>query len=184
MTRGLTRAFVAIPMPEDAAARLAALARGCPVGRRVPEENLHLTLSFLGDVSDAGLEDLHDTLQAIRSGPVELSFEGLGVFGDDKPRTLWAGVAAAPGLTELQGRVERAARRAGLAPEARRFVPHVTLVRMKGRREDAEPLARYLGQRVGATVPPVRAVAFSLMASRLRPEGAEYEELARYPMVG
>jgi RNA 2',3'-cyclic 3'-phosphodiesterase len=180
----MTRAFVAIPLPEDAAARLAGLARGCPVGRRVPEDNLHLTLVFLGDVTDAGLEELHDALSAVRSGPVELRFEGLGVFGDDRPRALWAAVAAEPGLMSLQRQAERAARKAGLSPEARRFVPHVTLVRMKGHREDAAPLARFLAGRGGASAPPVRAVAFSLLSSRLRPEGAVYEELARYPMLG
>ena len=180
----MTRSFVAIPMPEDTAARLAVLVRGLTVGRKVPEDNLHLTLSFLGDVPDRGLEDLHDTLSAIRHAPVELGFAGLGVFGDDRPRALWAAVAAAPGLLDLQRQVERAARKAGLAPEARRFVPHVTLVRMKGRREDAEPLARFLAARGGAGAPPFRAFAFSLMASQLRPAGAVYEELARYPLTG
>jgi 2'-5' RNA ligase len=180
----MTRAFVAIPMPEDAAARLAGLVRGLTVGRRVPEENLHLTLTFLGDVADDGLEELHDTLSAIRAAPVELRFAGLGVFGDDRPRALWAAVAGEAPLLGLQKQVDRAARRAGLAPEARRFVPHVTLARMKGRREDAAPLARFLADRGGAAVPPVRAVAISLMASTLRPEGAEYEELARYPLLG
>ena len=180
----MTRAFVAIPMPEDAAARLAALVRGLTVGRRVDEENLHLTLAFLGEVTDEGLEELHETLSGIRGAPVELRFEGLGVFGEDRPRALWAAVAAEPGLRELQRQVERAVRKAGLSPEARRFVPHVTLVRLRGRREDAGPLARFLGERGSGTVPPVRAVAFSLMASRLRPEGAEYEELARYPLIG
>jgi 2'-5' RNA ligase len=181
---GVTRAFVAIPMPEDAAARLAGLTRGLTVGRRVPEENLHLTLAFLGDVTDEGLEELHETLSAIRAAPVELTFCGLGTFGDDRPRALWAAVAAAPELAALQKQVEKASRKAGLAPEARRFVPHVTLVRLKGWREDAAPLARFLADRGGAAVPPVRAVAFSLMSSRLRPEGAVYEELARYPLVG
>jgi RNA 2',3'-cyclic 3'-phosphodiesterase len=180
----VTRAFVAIPMPEDAAARLAGLVRGLPVGRRVPEDNLHLTLAFLGDVTDEGLEELHEALSALRAAPVELRFTGLGTFGDDRPRALWAAVAAEPGLAALQKQVERAARKAGLAPEARRFVPHVTLVRLKGWREDAGPLARFLGERGGATVPPVRAVAYSLMSSRLRPEGAVYEELARYPLMG
>lgn len=180
----MTRAFVAIPMPEDAAARLAGLARGLAVGRRVPEENLHLTLSFLGDVTDEGLGELHDTLSGIRAAPVELRFEGLGLFGEDRPRALWAAVAGDPALLALQKQVERAARKAGLSPEARRFVPHVTLVRMKGRREDAGPLARFLADRGGASAPPLRAVAFSLMSSRLRPEGAEYEELARYPLLG
>src|SRR5512137_2553445 len=154
-------------MPEDAAARLAGLVRGLTVGRRLDEENLHLTLTFLGDVTDEGLEELHDTLSAIRGAPVELRFEGLGVFGQERPRTLWAAVAAEARLVELQRQVERAARKAGLTPDAQRFVPHVTLARLKGRREDAGPLARFLTERGGGTVPPVRAVAFSLMASRL-----------------
>lgn len=180
----MTRAFVAIPMPEDAAARLAGLARGLTVGRRVPEENLHLTLAFLGEVTDEGLEELHETLSGLRAAPVDLRFAGLGTFGDDRPRALWAAVVAEPALATLQKDVERAVRRAGLAPEARRFVPHVTLARLKGRREDAAPLARFLEGRGGASVPPVRAVAFSLMSSRLRPDGAVYEELARYPLLG
>ncbi len=180
----MTRTFIAIPMPEDAAARLANLVRGLSVGRRVPEENLHLTLAFLGDVSDDGLEELHDALSGIRARPVELRFQGLGTFGDDRPRAVWAAVAAEPALLDLQKQVERAARKAGLSPEVRRFVPHVTLVRMKGHREDAAPLARFLEERGAGSPPPVTAVAFSLMSSRLRPEGAVYEELARYPLMG
>lgn len=180
----MTRAFVAIPMPEDAAARLAGLVRGLAVGRRVPEENLHLTLAFLGEVTDAGLEELHEGLSGLRAAPVDLRFDGLGVFGDDRPRALWAAVAPDPALLDLQRQVERAIRKAGLAPEARRFVPHVTLVRLKGRREDAGPLARFLAARGAGSAPPVRAVAFSLMSSWLRPEGAVYEELARYPLMG
>lgn len=180
----MRRTFVAIPMPEDAAARLAGLVRGLTVGRRVDDDNLHLTLTFLGDVTDEGLEELHDTLSAIRGAPVDLRFEGLGVFGEERPRAVWAAVAADARLLELQKQVERAARKAGLSPEARRFVPHVTLARLKGRREDAAPLARFLGERGAGIVPPVRAVAFSLMSSQLRPEGAEYEELARYPLLG
>jgi 2'-5' RNA ligase len=180
----VTRTFVSIPMPEDTAARLANLARGCPVGRRMPEDALHLTLVFLGDLSDGQLEELHEALSSVRSGRVELRFAGLGVFGEDRPRALWAGVEPDPELVALQRAVERAVRKAGLAPEARRFVPHVTLVRMKGRREDAAALSAFLVGRVGVAVPPMRAVAFSLMSSRLRPEGAVHEELARYPMAG
>jgi len=180
----MTRSFVAIPMPEDAAARLANLVRGLPVGRKVREENLHLTLCFLGAVSDDGLEELHDALSSVRSGPVEVRFDGLGVFGEEKPRAVWAAVAPDPALVALQKQVERAARKAGVQPEARRFVPHVTLARLKGHREDAAPLAKFLGAKGAVSAPPVRAVAFSLMSSRLRPEGAVYEELARYPMMG
>ena len=180
----MTRTFVAIPMPEDAAARLANLVRGLSVGRRVPEDNLHLTLAFIGEVSDDGLEELHDALSGVRARPVELRFQGLGTFGDDRPRAVWAAVDADSALVDLQKQVERAARKAGLSPEARRFVPHVTLARLKGHREDAVPLARFLGERGAASPPPVPVVAFSLMSSQLRPEGAIYEELARYPLIG
>ena len=154
------------------------------VGRLVAAENLHLTLAFLGDVSDEGLEELHDALSGIRAQPVDLRFRGLGTFGDDRPRAVWAAVDADPALLDLQKQVERSARKAGLSPEARRFVPHVPLARLKGHREDAVPLARFLGERGAASPPPVRAVAFSLMSSRLRPGGSVYEELARYPMTG
>jgi len=127
---------------------------------------------------------VHEALSSVRSGPVELRFEGLGVFGEARPRAVWAAVAPDPALTALQAAVERAARKAGVPPEARRFVPHVTLARLKGHREDADPLARFMSEKGAGTAPPVRAVAFSLMSSRLRPEGAVYEELARYPMMG
>lgn len=180
----MTRAFVAIPMPEEVAARLSRLARGLPVGRRVREENLHLTLAFLGDVSDDGLEEAHAALAAIRAAPVELRFEGLGVFGESKPRALYAAVAPAPGLVELQQSVVRAVRRAGIAPEARRFVPHVTLARFRGFDSEAVALAAFLTAHGGAGIAPVRVVAFSLMSSRLRPDGAVYEELALYPLIG
>jgi RNA 2',3'-cyclic 3'-phosphodiesterase len=149
----------------------------------VPEENLHLTLAFLGEVTDDGLEELHEALSGLRAAPVELRFAGLGIFGEGRPRALWAAVAAEPGLAALQKGVERAARKAGLAPR-RAASSRMSRSRGSGACGRRRPLAPFLEAPGGATVPPVRAVAFSLMSSRLLPEGAVYEELARYPLMG
>ncbi len=170
----MTRAFVSIPMPEDTAARLAALTRGTRGGRRVPDESLHLTLAFLGDQPDGRLEDVHAALGEIRAAPVEIAFTGPGVFGT--PPVLWIGVAPGERLVALHRAVLAALRRAGVQPEARRFMPHVTLVRFPARGGDAP----FPGDRTWAPVPPFQAAGFSLMASELRPDGARYEELASY----
>ena len=82
----------------------------------------------------------------------------------------------------LQAKLEQAARRAGAEVPARRFVPHVTLARLKGRQEDAAPLAEWLGARGSVSLPPARITSFTLFASHLGPDGPDYEALADYPL--
>jgi 2'-5' RNA ligase len=61
------RAFLALPLPDHATALLERLQQEIPVGRLVPPENLHLTLVFLGERSEAALEELHFALEALRA---------------------------------------------------------------------------------------------------------------------
>lgn len=224
---GELRVFVALPVPEPLAGalgRLAArlgLARGAgpDAGRVAAPEALHVTLAFLGETPDAGLEEAHHALSALRGAPVRLRPAGLGTFGEDPPRSLHLRLVPEPGLMALQSRVERALRGAGLAPRSRRFVPHVTLARWP-RREAAEArleaaLAAALAAGAGAAggvpggvpggeggpagmaatvraagpqadlaLPETTAAHFALIASHLRPGGAEYEPLALYPLTG
>lgn len=179
----MTRSFVAIEMPEPVAEALAHRVSGLRLGRPVPPEAMHLTLAFLGEVSDDGLEELHDALSAIRAPAPDIVFDAFGHFGDPRPRALHAAVRATPALVALQAAVLRAARRAGLAPERRRFVPHVTLARFRGREEDAAPLARFIGTLPRLDLPGFRALDFALIASELHPDGARYEVLAQYPLA-
>jgi 2'-5' RNA ligase len=127
------RLFVAIPMPEDVADKLAGLMGGLDGARWVNPDDLHLTLRFAGEVDGGTAEDLAAALAALRAPAFALRLAGFGHFGSGRRlRALWAAVEPSPALELLQGRVEQAARSAGLAVEGRRFVPHVTLARFGG----------------------------------------------------
>lgn len=178
------RIFVAVDLPDTLLVGLEALQSHLRTGRIVPPGNLHLTLAFLGDVDEQAAETLHEDLAAIPRVPVALRITGLDLFGSaTAPRLVCALVADTPALTDLQRRVAKAARAAGIELERRRFKPHVTLARFgKTARADPQVLARFLAEYGGFTTPELSAPSMGLYASTLRPDGAEYEALALYPL--
>ena len=179
----MTRVFVALSLPEATRASLAAIQAQLNAGRIVDEENLHLTLLFLGDQDDEALGDLHDALTAIASPGLVLRIPGLGSFGGARPRALWAGIAPDPALSALHRAMKGAARRAGLAVEARKFKPHVTIARFGHGFAEDEEFQRFVAAHAGLSLPPFEIRQFSLFASTLRPDGPVYEELAAYPLL-
>ena len=183
----MIRAFVALPLPDDVRQRLNLLQFLLPLPRRVPPENLHLTLAFLGEQPTDLLEDAHHALEAIRAAPFALTLSGVGSFGGAEPRTVFAGVAPAPALEHLQRKVATALRRAGIALEKRRFTPHVTLARLNPERLsslDRMRLSDALAANAGFAAGPFEVASFALYRSHLGGEAAHYEELARYPLHG
>lgn len=172
------RVFVAVDLPEALIEALQALQQGLP-GRLVPAENLHLTLAFLGEVSEARLAALHEGLAELRLVAPVLHVASLDVFGGRRPNLCFASVALNPALEAAHRAVGRVCRAAGVDLRRERLRPHVTLARFGrelGKREE-----RQLAGRLGM-VPPVEAVAahFSLVRSDLGPSGAQYSALARY----
>jgi 2'-5' RNA ligase len=175
------RAFLALPIPENTVAALIAVQGRVPVGRPVPEDNLHLTLAFLGDVGEAVLEALDDVLSATPLPTAHVAFGGLGTFGDMERGLVFAEVLADPGLTALQAKVAQVARMAGAELPRRRFRPHVTLVarqpaahgacaRPAGGRPRPRSTSRLRGGRIG----PLSVDA--------DPDGARHDPLAHYPL--
>ena len=178
------RCFVALGLPSGLRAALADVADELEAGYPVPEENLHLTLAFLGDQPGNVLDDLHDMLGAIRGPLVSLAVDGLGCFGGRSPRTLHAEVRETPELVALQRKAAGAARDAGIALERRRFRPHVTLVRFGARLAPGEAgkLDGFLGVHAGTRFAAVNMGAFGLYASTLTKAGPVYDLLAEYPL--
>jgi RNA 2',3'-cyclic 3'-phosphodiesterase len=132
-------AFLAIDLSEgERHALSAALAEASPghplPGKRPPPENWHITLRFLGDLDDLSLDRLaREVADTIEERPGRAICSGLGAF----PRASRAGVLFAAiidrddRLARLAAQCEVAAREAGLEPDERPFVPHLTLSRVR-----------------------------------------------------
>ncbi|MDE3078669.1 MAG: RNA 2',3'-cyclic phosphodiesterase [Paracoccaceae bacterium] len=179
----MIRAFVAIGLPEAVRAELARLQAVLPLPRRSLPDGFHLTLAFLGDRPEPELDEAHLALSAIRCPAFEMELRGAALFGGDRPRVAYAAVAPAPGLMALHDRVETALRRAGIAIEARRFTPHVTLGRLGGRRDEAARIEAAVAAAAGFRAGPWRVDRFGLWRSDPGPEGRVYAEMVDYPLM-
>jgi 2'-5' RNA ligase len=178
----MIRAFLALDLPETVRAALAVQQFLLPLPRRVDPAAFHLTLVFLGEVAPQALEAAHEAFEGLRIAPFALTLEGLGLFGGDRPRTAWAGVQPCEALMRLQAGADRAARRAGPAPKARRFVPHVTLGRFPPPPlAQAMALERAVAEGAAFRAGPFPVAEMVLYESRLLPQGPRYQPLARYP---
>ena len=153
-----------------------------PYGRPVPEENLHLTLAYLGETPETVLEVLHDLLQATRLPAPHITFGGLGTFAEMERGLVFADVRATPDLTALHAKVAQIARQAGADLPRRRFRPHVTL--MRANRQPKGPARDRLATALGlpCDVPGFTAHRMCLFQSTLTPQGAVHEVMADYPL--
>jgi 2'-5' RNA ligase len=177
----MLRLFAAIAIPEDIGQGLARRQQGLPGARWRPLETLHLTLRFMGEVSEPAADDLDAELSAISGEALTLTLEGVGSFGEGHEiRAVWAGVAENPGLTRLASRCEAAARRAGLAPDKRVWRPHVTLAYLR-RPEPARVAAWIQGHNLLKS-PPFRATSFGLYSSWRGAEASSYRLETSYPL--
>lgn len=176
------RLFAAIPLPEDIADRLLDLETDVRGASWRSAEQLHLTLRFFGEIDEAMARDLDHELGLIVAAPFEIWLAGAGSFGGREPSVLWAGVEAPPALTRLAAACESAARRAGLAPEPRKFKPHVTLAYCRGTTD--EDAARFQ-QDAGAFRTDLFWVDhFCMYSSHQTRGGNQYVEQAVYPLTG
>lgn len=182
------RLFVALEIPAAVRENLAALLKSfraiSPQPRWVRAENLHVTLKFIGEMPETKLEATRNVLAAVRSDQaVTLNFRELGFFPNEKhPRVFWVGMEASTNLKGLAGDIEVALEKLGIAREKRPFSPHLTLARLptpgmpeKLRAAIQENAARDFGS--------LRTHEFHLIESKLKPSGAEYTTLARFPFA-
>jgi len=172
------RLFVAIRPPQEVRDLLVDAMDDSPALRWVGEEQLHLTLRFIGEVERPAANDVAAELDRIRSPTFELRIAGVGRFDQRNGGALWAGVEPRAPVAQLAAKVERAVQQAGLEPERRAFHPHVTLARWN--RRNAEAVDGFLRRNARLRSDPFEVGEFILFESRLSRHGAHYEEVAAY----
>jgi len=174
------RLFVGIGFPPELKLRLSLLCSGVPGAKWVDPGNFHVTLRFIGEISEDLAADIDDALSRLRARRFTLQMAGTGVFGD-KPRSLWAGIERSPELVGLRDKIEQALIRVGLPPEPRKFSPHVTLARLRD--PPLDKLRDFLTTHARFRADPLAVEAFSLIASFQTKAGSVYEDQADYRLL-
>src|SRR6185437_17165818 len=119
-------------------------------------------------------------LGRVRRAPLDLHLHGITSFGGRKPRAIVAAMSAPQALMDSQAEQERLMRRIGLEPEGRKYIPHVTLARLRDASSFA--VADYLSGRGYFRTAPFHVSRFVLFSSRDSVGGGPYVVEASYPL--
>ena len=184
------RLFIAVPIPQQIADRAAACLTGdLPALRPVRPELMHITLAFLGWVTDDRLAAATDAVRVAAAGhaPFNLLFDHAGRFpSTGRPRAVWLGpTAGVDELTRLSADIGRALAERSFALEERPFSPHLTLARVRAAASGAE--SRAVAAAVdGLAVPKleVRVDRIGVVESRLSSGGPRYTTRAEAALAG
>jgi len=177
----MIRLFVGLSVSEVIRNRLAALSGGIPGARWIAPKNMHITLKFIGDIENGLADDIDIALQAVRANPMELNLNGVGVFGKKHGgRLIWVGVQSNDALLRLYGKVEVALNNIGIARENRKFLPHVTIARL--RNASAARVEAFVAEHAAFTAGPFGVSEITLFSSYLATSGAVYRAEAKYSL--
>ena len=175
------RLFVAIRPPAAIRGLLLDAMGGISGARWQSEDQLHLTLRFVGEVDRHRAGDIHAALGGIHHAPFEIALNGIGAFERrGQPDAVWAGVAPHETLKALHKKIDAALIRVGIAPDERAYLPHITLARLK---RSSGPVGNLLEQSGGLASAPFAVDSFALFESTLTPEGAVYSIVERYRLA-
>lgn len=179
----MPRLFTALDLPDPIQDELDALEAPIEGFRWLEADQRHLTLRFIGEVDRGAYREIAEALTGIEGLPFELTLRGIGHFPPrGAPQTLWAGVEPNPELDRLKQAADRALREAGLDRDPRRFLPHVTLARLR-HPPPHDAFAAYLMRHALFRSSPFIVQGFGLYSSRLHPDGARYIEEERYDLM-
>ena len=175
------RLFVALRPPAVIREQLLDAMEGVPEARWQDDEQLHLTLRFVGEVDSTIGDDLVAALAQVRAPKPTVRLHGVGRF-DKRGGALWAGVAPHDALAALHRKVDAACVRCGLAPERRAFLPHITLARLSGSAARGPAVERWLADTAGLASAPFVLEHLVLYESHLGHDGAAYEAVMRWSL--
>lgn len=193
------RIFVALDIEDAIRARVQRFLEGvrefAPGARWVKTESLHVTLKFVGEKPAEMIEAFRQTLAAVRSDILDLTFRGYGFFPTPKSaRVFWIGIESGMVLPALAKKIDDASAALGVARETHAFSPHLTLARggggsgAPGRNKADQPNQNFrkLQEKLAALPTPefgtMSAREFFLYESKLSPGGPHYTKIASFSL--
>lgn len=172
------RLFVALRPPAAIRSGLIAIMQGVPGVRWQDDDQLHVTVRFVGEIDRHQAEDVAAALGRVRGSAITARIAGVGRFD----HALWAGIAPRAPLAALHAQVDGALRLAGVKPDGRAYLPHITLARFAKTRAGDPALGRWLGDHTALASPAFTLDRLILFESTLGSEGARYEPVEIWPL--
>ncbi|MFB6346534.1 MAG: RNA 2',3'-cyclic phosphodiesterase [bacterium] len=182
------RAFFGIPCPESVRETLEPMAvelADTTNIKTVRPENYHLTVKFLGDISQSDCRDFDSLLQSRlpTPGPLKLDVEHVGVFPSmEHPSVVWAGIEPTESLQLVHDEVESVALDLDFDPEDHDFRPHVTLGRYKNSMNNKQKLLEWIQNYGDEHFASFEAGNLHLYESELTQDGPIYSSLVSWPL--
>ena len=177
------RLFVALRPPPTIRDALSDVMDGIVGARWQDDDQLHLTMRFIGAVERPEAEDVAAALAAVRAPAPTVTIAGVGQFGArGRSEALWAGLAPHEPLAALHRKVDQALVRIGLEPERRAYLPHITLARLSRELRAGLEVDAWLARNAGFSSAPFTLPHLILYESHLGRSGASYEPIARWPL--
>jgi len=181
-----SRLFIALEIPEDLLDEFIEIRDqiygSCKRVKWEPKEKLHITLKFLGDIPESIEKFILEKIKKIvnKSSHINLNFSKFGLFfRDNSPKILWAGFKHSEQLIKIVNEIEDEMKSIGLKKEKRRFKPHLTFLRLRGR-EDMTRINYFLDSDISDLF--FKAETLTLYKSELCKTGSVYKKVKSFKL--
>lgn len=173
------RLFISIDFPDDVLAQIQSWIPEMKGWKKPGKNQLHLTLTFLGDCTEIEKNEIHSLLSDISISPFTVTISGLGAFpNESSPRIIWAGINQNEELLKLQKNITACLKDYIKSKESHIYIPHVTLARKKSKKS----INHVAQENLKKETPDLNVYidTFYLKKSILKPEGSEHQILYQY----
>lgn len=179
----MIRLFISIEIPPIIRTFLHSMGRSLHGARAVPEDQIHITMRFIGEVEGSVLHDIRDHLSSVDAEPFFIKISGVGHFPPrGNPRVVWAGIEKNDQLFRLKKKLDRALYQAELPPDNRKFSPHITIARLNNC--SLQRVTTFLSGNAFLQFDEFEVKSFHLYSSKLSHKGAIHTCEESYSLTG
>jgi 2'-5' RNA ligase len=180
------RSFIAFDLQDEAVLNRLSLIQQLLIEtgadlKLVETQNIHVTVRFLGEISQSTMEKVFEAMKKVKFTPFNIQIRGLGVFPSlNYPRVVWAGMTeGVEQLKSIFSQLEPQMRALGFEPDTHGFSPHLTIARVRSG-ANKQRLAEVVSKETDYDFGPIKANCLRLKKSQLSPRGPTYSTLKEF----